>query len=92
MQTNLSQADGQCLPGQFPPQSDQPSGWIVARRKAVAFFHEVERQYKRSNPYHNNTHAADVLQTAAIILSGGPGCADVSAASGCCPLVANGGL
>jgi calcium/calmodulin-dependent 3',5'-cyclic nucleotide phosphodiesterase len=44
--------------------------WKVNRRKAENFIREVERQYRHANPYHNNTHAADVTQTAAMVLRG----------------------
>lgn len=46
---------------------DLLEGWRVDRKTMEAFLHIVEREYV-PNSYHNNIHAADVTQTAAIIL------------------------
>lgn len=48
---------------------DLLEGWKLNRRTIEAFLRRVEEEYN-PNPYHNNTHAADVTQTAAIILKG----------------------
>lgn len=37
-----------------------------------AFLREVEKNYKHDNPYHNNTHAADVVQTTHSLIQMGP--------------------
>ncbi|EFJ51091.1 3'5'-cyclic nucleotide phosphodiesterase [Volvox carteri f. nagariensis] len=42
-------------------------GWLLDRAKVVNFLLRVEQEYN-PNSYHNNTHAADVTQTAAVIL------------------------
>lgn len=42
-------------------------GWRADRKTVEAFLHLVEREYL-PNSYHNNIHAADVTQTAAIIM------------------------
>eukprot|EP00775_Hariotina_reticulata_P002156 gene2156-2474_t len=43
------------------------NGWKLEPDKVVAYFLKVEEIY-RANPYHNKTHAADVTQTAAVIM------------------------
>lgn len=48
---------------------DLLEGWKLNRSTVAAFMRRVEEEYN-PNPYHNNTHAADVTQTAAIILKG----------------------
>jgi hypothetical protein len=40
---------------------------LLEREVCERFFSRVEATY-RPNPYHNNTHAADVTQTAGVIL------------------------
>ncbi|KAI8463225.1 MAG: hypothetical protein J3K34DRAFT_381092 [Monoraphidium minutum] len=42
-------------------------GWMLDRATVERYFAAVEAAYKQ-NPYHNNTHAADVTQTAAVIM------------------------
>ncbi len=42
--------------------------WKLDRRKVEAFLAAAEAAYGRSNPYHNSTHAADVVQAAFIML------------------------
>ncbi|GLC54408.1 hypothetical protein PLESTB_000860400 [Pleodorina starrii] len=42
-------------------------GWRLDRAKVVNFLLRVESEYN-PNSYHNNTHAADVTQTTAVIL------------------------
>ncbi|MEW5300572.1 MAG: hypothetical protein WDW36_003491 [Sanguina aurantia] len=46
---------------------DLLEGWRVNRHKVENFLRRVEVEY-RPNAYHNNTHGADVTQTAGIIL------------------------
>lgn len=46
---------------------DWQNGWKLDPNKVVAYFLKVEEIY-RANPYHNKTHAADVTQTAAMIM------------------------
>lgn len=43
-------------------------GWLLDRRVVEGYLTEVEGVYK-ANPYHNNTHAADVTQTAGVIMT-----------------------
>eukprot|EP00879_Flechtneria_rotunda_P009756 GHRR01010206.1.p1 GENE.GHRR01010206.1~~GHRR01010206.1.p1 ORF type:complete len:373 (+),score=154.98 GHRR01010206.1:405-1523(+) len=43
-------------------------GWLLDRHKVEAYLTAAERMYK-PNPYHNNTHAADVTQTAGVIFT-----------------------
>jgi hypothetical protein len=45
----------------------EQNGWKLDPEKVVAYFLKVEEIY-RTNPYHNKTHAADVTQTAAVIM------------------------
>ncbi|KAG2429188.1 hypothetical protein HYH02_014121 [Chlamydomonas schloesseri] len=42
-------------------------GWLLDRQKVVNYLLRVESEYN-PNSYHNNTHAADVTQTAVVIL------------------------
>lgn len=42
--------------------------WKLDRATVQRFLAALETQYRHDNPYHNNTHAADVTQTAAVIL------------------------
>ena len=42
-------------------------GWLLDRPTVERYFAAVEAAYNQ-NPYHNNTHAADVTQTAAVIM------------------------
>ena len=42
-------------------------GWRVNRKTVETFLHLVEREYL-PNSYHNNIHATDVTQSAAIIM------------------------
>jgi hypothetical protein len=46
---------------------DLLDGWKVDRRKMSNFLIQIESAYV-ANSYHNNTHAADVTQTAAVIM------------------------
>lgn len=50
-----------------PPPAPAQDGWKVNRETMVNFLQQVEAGYS-ANQYHNNIHATDVLQTAAIIL------------------------
>lgn len=45
-----------------------PQNWKLDRRKVEAFLAAAEQAYGRDNPYHNSTHAADVVQAAFIML------------------------
>lgn len=42
-------------------------GWKISKAKAMRYLLLAEQQYQ-PNPYHNNTHAADVTQSVGIIL------------------------
>lgn len=42
-------------------------GWLLDRPTVERYLTHVEKMYK-PNPYHNNTHAADVTQTAGVIM------------------------
>ena len=56
----------------------KPSGVFLPKSLLFRFLHRVEEGYK-NNPYHNSTHAADVLQTLHVLLHRGglvPGYAD----------------
>jgi len=65
-------------PAHSPPPQD---GWLLDREVVVRYLHAVEGMYK-ANPYHNNTHAADVTQTAAVIMRS----LEAAAAGGLTPL------
>lgn len=41
----------------------------IPKHVLQAYITQVEANYKSENPYHNNVHAADVTQTAAVLLS-----------------------
>lgn len=43
-------------------------GWKLVAPVCKAYFSKVQALYK-ANPYHNNTHAADVTQTSGVILT-----------------------
>ena len=43
-------------------------GWLLDRPTVERYLTRVEGMYLR-NPYHNNTHAADVTQTSGVIMS-----------------------
>jgi hypothetical protein len=44
-------------------------GWLLDRAAVAAYLDACEATYHRAlNPYHNNSHAADVTQTAACLL------------------------
>lgn len=43
-------------------------GWLLDRQTVSRYLTAVEKLYK-PNPYHNKTHAADVTQTAGVILT-----------------------
>lgn len=38
------------------------AGWKLSKWKVENFLYELELRYCKDNPYHNNTHAADVVQ------------------------------
>ncbi len=44
---------------------------LVKYDKFEMFIQEIAKGYKRTNPYHNDLHAADVLQTCSIFLKWG---------------------
>lgn len=48
---------------------DLLSSMNLKEEKCRSYCKEIERHYTHSNPYHNNTHAADVLQSVAVMLS-----------------------
>jgi hypothetical protein len=67
-------------------------GWLLDRPTVEAYLMRVESMYK-PNPYHNNTHAADVTQTAGVIMcsldarlrsSDGSASSSGSCCSSCC--------
>lgn len=77
-------------------------GWLLDRATVEKYLTKVEGMY-RPNPYHNKIHAADVTQTAAVIMSAldmhlrsdgsskpasGNGCQKCSCGPGCCCAVA----
>lgn len=49
------------------PPAPAQDGWLLNRKKIINYLLRVESEYK-PNSYHNNTHAADVTQTAVVIL------------------------
>ena len=52
----------------FTGNNNLPQNWKLERRKVEAFLTAAEQAYGRDNPYHNSTHAADVVQAAFIML------------------------
>lgn len=44
------------------------SGWKLDRRRVETFLTAAEQAYGNSNPYHNSTHAADVVHATFILL------------------------
>jgi len=58
-----------CFALKYPAVLDiLQDGWLLDRRVVEGYLTEVEGVYK-ANPYHNNTHAADVTQTAGVIMT-----------------------
>lgn len=47
---------------------DLLSSLKLREEKCRSYCQEIESHYNLSNPYHNNTHAADVLQSVAVML------------------------
>lgn len=66
-----------------PPPANRQDDWLLERDVCERFFSRVEAMY-RPNPYHNNTHAADVTQTAGVILKSLSDHLGSSSSSGCC--------
>jgi hypothetical protein len=68
-----------------PPQTPSPhpqDDWLLDRATTSAYLRACERTYRAQNPYHNNTHAADVTQTAACLLRAFSEAAAAAAADG----------
>lgn len=70
-------------------------GWLLDRPVVEAYLTRVESMYK-PNPYHNNTHAADVTQTAGVIMCAldarlryGSSDGSASSSSSCCSSCCN---
>jgi hypothetical protein len=77
-------------------------GWLLDRPTVEAYLMRVESMYK-PNPYHNNTHAADVTQTAGVIMcsldarlrsgsSQGSASSSGNCSSSCCVIGSGGGV
>lgn len=49
------------------PTARPQDAWKLDRQVVVRYLNSIEKLY-HANPYHNNIHAADVTQTAAVIM------------------------